>query len=70
MSDKNILSPDTRDFLNLGREHIAYIRPATLNGMNVFAVHAADGTPLAFHADRAAAAALVRQNDMEAALLH
>jgi len=70
MTEKNTMPPAMPDFLNLGRDHIAYIRPATLNGMNVFAVHAADGTPLAFHADRAAAAALVRQNDMVAVLLH
>ena len=54
-----------QDLLSLGVEQMAYIRPASMNGSMVFAIHAADGTPLAFHADQATARALTRQNELE-----
>lgn len=54
-----------KDFLSFGMEEVAYIRPASMNGTMVFAIHAADGTPLAFHADQDSARALTRQNELE-----
>lgn len=55
---------DDQELLILGLEEIAYIRPVEMNGVAAFAVHAADGTPLAFHADAETARAIARQNDM------
>lgn len=54
-----------QDFLAFGVQQIAYIRPVQMNGMAAFAIHAADGTPLAFHEDADMARALTRQNDLE-----
>lgn len=54
-----------QDFLSFGVQQIAYIRPVEMNGIPAFAIHAADGTPLAFHADENTARAITRQNDME-----
>lgn len=54
-----------QDFLAFGVQQIAYIRPAMVNGSMVFAIHAADGTPLAFHESADTARALTRQNDLE-----
>lgn len=57
------LSP--RDFLAFGVEQLAYIRPAIHNGLQGFSIHAADGTPLAFHQDMKMLEALALQNDLE-----
>lgn len=62
------LSP--RDFAAFGLNHIAYVRPAKVDGVDGFAVHAADGTPLSVLADRDVAFAAVRQNDMEPFSVH
>lgn len=35
-----------QDFLALGKEQIAYVRPVEVDGRKAFAVHAADGTPI------------------------
>ena len=37
----------------LGVSHIAYVKPVTVNGTAGFAIHAADGTPMALAGDRA-----------------
>ena len=57
------LSPQA--FLSLGIQQIAYIRPFVVDGASRFAVHPADGTPLAFHEDETMARAISRQNDLE-----
>lgn len=54
-----------QDFLAFGVQQIAYIRPVMMNGSETFAIHAADGTPLAFHENEDSARALTRQNDLE-----
>lgn len=54
-----------QDFLTFGVQHMAYIRPAVVNGQTVFAIHAADGTPLGYHDNADAARVLSRQNDLE-----
>ena len=54
-----------QDFLALGVQQMAYIRPVTVNGMQAFSIHAADGTQLAIHDNEIAAQALTRQNDLE-----
>lgn len=54
-----------RDFLSLGLDQWAYVKPITADGAEVFAIHAADGTHLAVLATREAALAAILQHDME-----
>ncbi len=54
----------------LGVSQIAYVKPVTLNGEHAFAIHAADGTPMAVTEDQATAVAAIRQHEMMAALVH
>jgi hypothetical protein len=48
----------------LGMSHIAYVKPVIVNGMAGFAIHAADGTPMALADDRATAMAAIVQHEM------
>lgn len=76
-SETHIISPrdllkglSTQDFLNFGIQQIAYIRPVTLQGSEAYAVHAADGTPLSVMDTLDSALMAVKQNDLEAVVLH
>ena len=51
-------------FDNWGLNKIAYIKQTELNGVPVYAVHAANGKPLAAAPARDVAAALVIQNEL------
>jgi hypothetical protein len=48
----------------LGVSHIAYVKPVIVNGTAGFAIHAADGTPMALAGDRATAMAAIVQHEM------
>jgi hypothetical protein len=48
----------------LGVSHIAYLRPVTIDGVKGFAIHAADGTPMAVAGNRDVAVAAVVQHEM------
>jgi hypothetical protein len=48
----------------LGMAHIAYVKPVVVNGTAGFAIHAADGTPMALAEDRATAMAAIVQHEM------
>jgi hypothetical protein len=54
----------------LGVSHIAYVKPVIVNGMQGFAIHAADGTPMAVAGDRDIAVAAVAQHEMLAVSVH
>jgi hypothetical protein len=54
----------------LGVSQIAYVKPVMLDGAVAFAIHAADGTPMAVADDRELAIAAVRQHEMVATLVH
>ena len=54
----------------LGVSQIAYIKPVTVNGTHVFAIHAADGTPMALIEDQASAVAAIVQQEMFPSLVH
>ena len=59
------------EFAVLGLEQIAYIRPMTLpDGKHAVGVFAADGRPLAGAPSVELAQLLVRQNELEPALVH
>jgi hypothetical protein len=48
----------------LGMSHIAYVKAVIVNGTPGFAIHAADGTPMALADDRATAMAAIVQHEM------
>jgi len=54
----------------LGVSRIAYVKPVTVNGVQGFAIHAADGTPMAVAGDREVAVAAVMQHEMLALSVH
>ena len=54
----------------LGVSQIAYIKPVQVNGAAVFAIHAADGTPMAVAENRDVALAAIQQHEMHASLVH
>jgi hypothetical protein len=60
----------SHDFLTFGMQEIAYIKPITLKGIAAFAVHAADGTPLSIMDTLNDALLAVKQNDLEAVVVH
>ena len=54
----------------LGVSQIAYVRPVLVDGNAAFAIHAADGTPMAVAGDRDVAFAAIRQHEMMPTLVH
>ncbi len=59
-----------QDLTMLGIEQLAYVKPVTIKGDSLFAVHAADGTEIAIIADRDVAYAAVRQHSLEPVSVH
>lgn len=55
----------TQDFLALGMNDVAYIKPVVVDQQPLFSVHAANGQQIAVMADREVAFATVRHNDLE-----
>ena len=68
MVDVRKLSPE--QFAQLGMTHVAYVKPVIVNGTTGFAIHAADGTPMAGADDRDVAIAAIVQHEMLPALVH
>jgi hypothetical protein len=54
----------------LGVSHIAYVKPVIVNGIAGFAIHAADGTPMAVAGDRDVAVAAIVQHEMHPLSVH
>ena len=54
----------------LGMEQIAFVKPVMTENGPAFAIHAADGTPMAIAANRPLAQAAIIQNDMVPNLVH
>jgi hypothetical protein len=54
----------------LGMSHIAYVKPVVINGIVGFAIHAADGTPMAVAGDREVAVAAIVQHEMHPLSVH
>jgi hypothetical protein len=59
-----------QEFSILGMQNLAYIKPITVNDGLAFAIHAADGTPMAVMTERLIAEAAVRQHDLEPVSVH
>jgi hypothetical protein len=55
---------------SLGMEEIAFVKPVMTEHGPAFAIHAADGTPMAIASNVPLAAAAIIQNDMLPSLVH
>lgn len=62
------LTPE--QLMQLGMAHLAYVKPVVLDGHTAFAIHAADGSPMAMAADCEMAMAAIVQHEMVPALVH
>ncbi len=60
----------TEQLMLLGMANLAYVKQVFLDGQQAFAIHAADGSPMAMAADRALAVAAIVQHEMVPALVH
>ena len=60
----------TDQLQQLGVSHLAYVKPILLNGAAMFAIHAADGSPMAVAEDRNLALAAIVQHEMVPTLVH
>ena len=58
------------DFAALGMDDIAFVKPVTHDGEVLWAIHSANGTPVALVAGRDLAFAVVRQNDLDPVSVH
>ena len=54
----------------LGVARIAYVKPVEVDGAAGFAIHAANGAPMALTTERDVAIALIVQHEMMPALVH
>ena len=54
----------------LGVSQIAYVKPVMLNGTRAFAIHAADGSPMAVAGDETLAVAAIIEHEMVPARVH
>jgi hypothetical protein len=54
-----------QDFAQMGVQQVAYVRPAVVNGADVFTIHAADGTQIGIAPTRDIAFAAVKQHELE-----
>ena len=54
----------------LGLSQWAYVKPVMLNGTAMFAIHGADGSPMAVAEDRNLALAAIVQHEMIPTLVH
>ena len=66
----NIRQLSIEQLARLGVSQIAYVKPVMMNGALAYAIHAADGTPMALADDRDVAIAAVRQHEMLPSLVH
>ncbi len=60
----------TDQLAGLGVSHLAYVKPVLVNGARAFAIHGADGTPMAVAGAQDLAFAAIRQHEMVPALVH
>jgi hypothetical protein len=57
-------------FTALGLSQLAYVKPVMHNGARAFAIHGADGTPMAVAGDEDVALAAIVQHEMVPARVH
>jgi len=57
-------------FTALGVTQMAYVKPVLLNGARAFAIHGADGTPMAVAGNEEVALAAIVQHEMMPTRVH
>jgi hypothetical protein len=60
----------SKDLALLGVADFAFVKPVSIEGGIVYAIHAADGTQMALMGDREIAFAAVRQHGLEPVSVH
>jgi hypothetical protein len=60
----------TEQLASLGMSQIAYVKPVVVNGAVAYAIHAADGTPMALAGDRELAVAAILEHELLPTLVH
>jgi hypothetical protein len=60
----------TQQLQMLGISQLAYVKRVTVDGNTAWAIHAADGTPMAIATDPGSAIAAIHEHQMAAALVH
>jgi len=60
----------TEQLAQLGMQQIAYVKPVVVNGTAAYAIHAADGTPMAIAGGLELAFAAIMQHEMVPAQVH
>ena len=60
----------TEQLAQLGMQQIAYVKPVVVDGTAAFAIHAADGTPMAIAGGLEVAVAAIMQHEMMPAQVH
>lgn len=66
----NIRAITSRELYALGVQNIAYVKKVEADGIEAYAMHAADGTQLGLMASRELAFATLKQHDLEPASVH
>jgi hypothetical protein len=66
----NVRALTPLQFAQLGVKQVAYVKPVIFNGTPGFAIHAADGSPMAVAPQLDTAIGAILQHDMMAALVH
>jgi hypothetical protein len=66
----NVRHMTPMQFAQLGVKQVAYVKPVMFNGAPGFAIHAADGSPMAVAPQLDTAIGAILQHDMLAALVH
>jgi hypothetical protein len=66
----DIRNISTAQLAQLGVSQVAYVKPVLMNGTRAYAIHAADGEPMAVAADQDLAVAAILQHEMAAVLVH
>lgn len=59
-----------QDFLTFGIQNVAYVKPVRVDGKDMYAIHAADGTPLSVVKSAMEAFTTLRQNDLDPMTVH
>lgn len=60
----------TQQLAQLGMQQVAYVKQVMVNGTTAFAIHAADGTPMAIADGLEVAVAAIVQHEMVPAQVH
>ena len=71
MNKEIVFAPlSAKDFMALGAEDVAYVKPFVEEGRALFAIHTADGRAVALVESRDLAVVAIRQNGFEPVSVH